>query len=153
MLLDGFFQNAYVTRNLDKAVALAKERHGAKDIIYFDPEMEVNTVHGRGLIKVKVALTWLGPLQLELIEPVSGLSQHYDDYLPADDSPRFHHVGIRSLDWKKTRDEIARNKWPVAYEGGVEGVEFAYIDARDSLGHYVEYVWFSPEMWKATGGR
>jgi len=28
-----------------------------------------------------------------------------------------------------------------------------YVDARDTVGHYLEYLWFSPEMWKAYGGK
>jgi hypothetical protein len=91
-------------------------------------------------------------LQIELIEPISGLVQFYADYLPADDSPRFHHICIRVEDWDSTRAEIARQKWPVAYEGEVAGAKFVYLDARDSLGHYIEYMWLAPEMWTAIGG-
>jgi hypothetical protein len=82
------------------------------------------------------------------------LVQLYRDYLPADDSPRLHHICIRAHDWEATRREIAREKWPVAYEGAFESAaKFVYVDARESLGHYVEYMWVSPEMWTSLGGR
>ncbi len=156
MHLNNFFQNAYVTRSLEHAVDFVRERHGIGEFVYFEPEMDVYTSQdGHGPCHVKVALGWAGPLQLELIEPVSGNLQHYLDYLPedpSDNSLRLHHICMRVLDWDKAREDIERQKFPVAYEGGVEGVKFVYLDARDTFGHYLEYLWASPEMWKQMGG-
>jgi len=156
MYLDGFFQNAYVTRKLEHAVAAISERHGIRDWVYFSPEMEVYTAtDGYGPCHVKVALGWAGALQIELIEPVWGNLQLYLDYLPvdaADYSPRHHHVCARVMDWDAARAEVDAKSWQIAYEGGVEGCRFVYIDTRASLGHYLEYVWMSPEMWTASGG-
>lgn len=28
-----------------------------------------------------------------------------------------------------------------------------YVDARHNLGHYLEYIWATPEMWKYMGGQ
>jgi hypothetical protein len=28
-----------------------------------------------------------------------------------------------------------------------------YVDARDTVGHYLEYCWMTPERWAALGGR
>jgi hypothetical protein len=156
MRLIGFFQNAYVTRSLDHAVALITERHGIRDWVYFEPQMEVYTAtDGNGPCHVKVALAWAGALQIELIEPVSGNLRHYLEYLPADEkdpSPCHHHICSRVMDWDKARAEVDQKRWPIAFEGGVEGCKFVYIDARESLGHYVEYMWMSPELWAATQG-
>jgi hypothetical protein len=156
MLLNNFFQNAYVTRNLDYAVAQARKHHGMEKFIFFEPDMEVYTAQeGRGPCKVKVALGWVGALQMEFIEPVSGNIGHYLDYLPkdkSDNSLRFHHMCMRWKNWDEARAEVDRQKWPVAYEGGVEGVKFVYLDARATLGHYLEYLWASDEMWSAMGG-
>jgi Glyoxalase/Bleomycin resistance protein/Dioxygenase superfamily len=157
MHLNGFFQNAYVTRSLEHAVAAVTGQHGIRDWVYFSPEMEVYTAtHGYGPCHVKVALGWADALQIELIEPVWGNLHHYLEYLPADQtdySPRLHHVCMRVLDWEKARAEVDAKQWPVAYEGGVEGCKFVYIDARASLGHYLEYMWMSPELWTASGGK
>jgi hypothetical protein len=155
--LNEFFQNAYVTRNLESAVKAITQRHGIRDWVYFEPKMDVYTpVAGNAPCHVKVGLGWVGGLQIELIEPVSGNLQHYLDYLPTsttDYSPRLHHICMRVPDWDKARDEIAEKRWPVAYEGGVEGCKFVYLDARDSLGHYVEYMWMSDELWAYSGGK
>jgi hypothetical protein len=42
---------------------------------------------------------------------------------------------------------------PVAIEGGSEALRYLYLDARDLLGHYLEYVWMTPERWAQVGGR
>ena len=134
-----------------------RERHGITEWVYFEPEMEVYTaLDGTGPCHVKVALGWAGPLNIELIEPVSGNVRHYLEYLPkdeADNSPRLHHICMRVPDWEKARAEVKEKNWPVAYEGGVPGCLFVYVDARESLGHYVEYLWASDEMWPAMGGK
>ncbi|MEZ5743078.1 MAG: VOC family protein [Sphingomonadaceae bacterium] len=151
-----FFQNAYVTRDLARAEALIGARHGIGEWVHFEPEMDVFTAtDGQGMAHVKVALGWAGNLQIELIEPVSGNVQHYLDRLPADEgnaSPQFHHICMRVADWDATMALVEGGGWPVAYRGGVPGCEFVYIDARDSLGHYVEYMWMSDEMWAGSGG-
>ncbi len=157
MRLNDFFQNAYVTRDLAKAEALIAQRHGIAAWVHFEPEMEVyTTTGGWGPCHLKVALGWAGNLQIELIEPVSGNVRHYLEYLPPDQtdfSPRLHHICMRVPDWDVARAEVTERGWPVAYEGGVEGCRFVYIDARDSLGHYVEYMWMAPELWAASGGK
>ena len=156
MTFAAFFQNAYVTRDLAQCEALIGERHGVAEWLHFDPEMDVYTrEQGWAPCKVKVALGWAGDLQIELIEPVSGNVGHYVERLPEDESdfaPRFHHVCMRVADWDQARARVDEQGWKVAYEGGVPGCMFIYLDARDSLSHYVEYMWMSPEMWAGSGG-
>ena len=153
MLMTGFFQNAYVTRDLDKGIASLRERHGVGDFMLIDFDTEATTPLGKGPVKAKVALAWVGDLQLELIEPVSGFAQIYADALPADDSLVLHHIGMRVPDMDKLRAEAAANGWPIAFQGGGDGFAFTYIDTRATLGHYLEYVAIRQDMWEATGGR
>jgi len=153
MFVENHFQNAYVTRNLDKTVSLLKERHGLADFIHFEPDMDAITPRGRGRAVVRAAMAWTGLFQIEIIEPVSGLVDHYLDYLPPDDaSMRFHHIAMRTFDWEGTLAEIRRQRRIMAFESAVDGCKFVYVDARESVGHYLEYVWTTPEMWKAIGG-
>ena len=38
-------------------------------------------------------------------------------------------------------------------EGGTPGhLLWLYVDARDTVGHYLEYCWMTPERWAAMGG-
>ena len=153
MWMTGFFQNAYVTRDLDKAIATLRAQHGVGEMMLIDFDTDVTTPLGHGPVKSKVALAWVGGVQIELIEPVSGLAQIYADALPDDDSLRFHHVGIRVPDMDALRAEATANNWPVVFQGGGDGFSFTYVDTRATFGHYLEYVYIRQDMWEATGGR
>ena len=154
MFMQGHYQNAYVTHDLDAAMELLTDRYGLKDYIVFEPDMILKTPQGDKESSVRAALAWAGGLNIELIQPVSGHLDHYLPYLPTDrndPTPRFHHVAVRRDDEQAMRDEIDRLGLPLAFEGQVPGLIFIYLDARASLGHYFEYVWATPEMWTATG--
>lgn len=153
-MLEGYhFQNAYITRNLDKALEGFRTRVGMEGIQSFEAKIIVDTPTGRGEAVNKLALIWIGDLQYELIEPVSGLVDVYRDELPHDDSLRFHHICMRVDDWDSFRLKVDRQKYPVVLEGGSDALRFVYLDARDFLGHYLEYSWMTPERWAQLGGR
>ena len=153
MHMNGLFQNAYVTRNLDKAVAELKGRHAVGEVMVVDWSTDVITPQGHGPVSARIALAWVGNVQIEVIQPISGLVQIYTDALPADDSLRFHHVGMRVPHMEALRSEAAEKGWPVVFQGGGDGFRCTYVDARDTLGHYVEYVEIRQDIWEATGGR
>lgn len=153
MLLANHYQNAYVTRDIEKALDIFRERCGVVDPRYFQAEVEVTTPNGKGVAVNKVAFIWIGSLQYELIEPVSGPVDIYRDALPAQ-GMRFHHICMRSHDWSATLAEVERQKLPIVYRGDTSsGLKFIYADARDTLGHYLEFTWVPPAVWTAMGGR
>lgn len=158
--LRGHMQNAYVTHDLDKAMEMVGNRFDIEKFDRFDPEMTVNTPSGQHPMAVRVASAWVGGLNIEIIEPVSGHVDHYMTMLPADRSdamPRFHHISLRRDDEAEMREEIARLGLPLAFEGpltiksAIPSLVFIYLDARDVLGHYVEFTWKSPEAWEYVG--
>lgn len=153
MLLKGQFQNAYVTPDLERATGLLRDRYGIGEFGQYDLELDVTTPAGSGKAALKVALAWVGDIQYELIEPVSGLVDMYRDALPENGLLRFHHICMRSQDWDATRRELDARKLPIVCEGATAGTKFLYADARDSLGHYLEYVWMAPEAWAAMSER
>ena len=154
MIIEGkHYQNAYITRNIEKAITTFKKHADIRKILQYEGTTEVMTPAGRGTQTNKLAFIWVEDLQYEFIEPGPGIVEIYREALPADDSLKFHHICMRVPDWKKARAEVDEKQWPVAYEGGVEGCNFVYIDSRDSLGHYVEYMWMSEELWAYTGGK
>jgi hypothetical protein len=154
MFLQGHYQNAYVTHDMDRAMEMISDRYGVGDWIVFEPDMILKTPTGDKPSKVRAALAWDGGLNIELIQPVSGHLDHYLPFLPADrkdPTPRFHHMAVRRDDEAAMRAEIERLGLPLAFEGQVPGLIFIYLDARESLGHFFEYVWASPEGWEMTG--
>lgn len=153
MLEGRHFQNAYITRDIGKAIAALKARGAIEDATSFEVTVEVNTPKGRGLATNKLSFIWIDNLQYELIQPVSGLVDVYSDALPADDSMLFHHICMRVDNWDTFRSNVDKQRYPVVLEGGSEALRYVYLDARDFLGHYLEYVWMTPERWAQIGGR
>ena len=160
MFLKGHMQNAYVTHDIDKAVELVSDRYGVTEWQRLNPDMVVRTVTGDRPMVVRVASAWVGGLNLEIIEPVSGYVDHYATMLPADRHdpvPRFHHISLRRDDEAEMRREIAALGLPLAFEGpisirdAIPSLVFVYLDARASLGHYLEFTWKSPEAWQFVG--
>jgi len=154
MYFKGHFQNAYVTHNLDKALAGIDRRFGKIDWIVFEPDMVLKTPTGDKESSVRAALGWHQGHQLEVIQPVKGYLDHYLPALPADPNdhtPRFHHIAVRRDDEAAMREEIAQLGLPLLFEGSVPGLVFIYLDARESLGHCFEYIWASPEGWEMQG--
>ena len=153
MFLNAHYQNAYVTRDLDQAIALFRTHHGFDDFMRFEPTFEVRTPAGRGMATTKMALGWIGNLQYELIEPVSGLVDIFRDDLPESRPLRLHHVCMRVDDWAPFRADLDRQGRSIVLEGGTEGhLQFVYVDARSTVGHYLEYCWMTPQRWAAMGG-
>jgi hypothetical protein len=160
MYLRGHMQNAYVTHDVEKAIELVGNRYGIEKFDRFEPDMVVNTPLGQRPLCTRVASAWVGGLNLEFIQPVSGYVDPYLAMLPADRkdaTPRFHHISLRRDDEPAMRAEIASLGLPLAFEGPVAIKDklppliFVYLDGRATLGHFVEFTWKSPEAWKLVG--
>lgn len=150
MYLKGHYQNAYVTHDIEAAKAALGNRYGLDDFLCIEADMVVSTPSGPQPSYVRAAFAWVGNLQLELIQPVSGFAEAYLPFLPddkADASPRFHHMAVRRDDPDAMRAEIGRLGLPVAFENATPEFHFVYVDARATLGHYLEYMWALPELW------
>jgi Glyoxalase/Bleomycin resistance protein/Dioxygenase superfamily len=155
MFLQNHYQNAYVTRDIKKAIALFRTQYNFEDFTEFEIANEISTPAGRGICALKMALGWIGNLQYELIEPVSGMVDIFKADLPDEYPMRLHHICMRVNDWDAFRAEVDRRKWPVVIEGSGRGgqLQYIYVDARESLGHYLEYCWMTSERWAQLGGR
>ena len=153
ILQPGHYQNAYVTRNLAKALAAFRQMADVRLVIEHDALIDVHTPSGIRPMHNKLAFVWVGDLQYELIEQVAGAVEFYRDGLPEDDSPRFHHICMRVPDWEAFRATVDDQPYPVVIEGEAGPLKFLYLDARAALGHYLEYTYMPDEIWAASGGR
>ena len=149
------YQNAYVTRDVDKAVAGFKQYADVRALMEIEVPVKVWTPKGEGTGVQKLAFVWVGDLNYELIEPKEGdVLAIYRDALPADDRLVFHHVCHVVDDFEALMARVEKQPFPVVLKGGTPGLlEFVYVDTRAWLGHYTEYVWMVPERWAAMGGR
>ena len=155
MMTGRHYQNAYVTRNVDKAVADFKRHADIRQLMEIEVPVQLWTPQGEGTGVQKLAFVWVEDMQFELIEPRAGEALAiYRDALPDDDRIAFHHVCQVVEDWEAFTARVAQQEFPVVLKGGTPGLlQFCYLDTRPWLGHYTEYVWMMPERWAQMGGR
>jgi hypothetical protein len=147
------YQNAYVTRNIEKAVAEFTARADVRLSFQYEGTTEVTAAGGSYRQTTKLAFIWVGDLQYEFIEPVTEPLRVFTDWLPQDDALRFHHSCTRVVDWDGFRRRVDQQPLPVVFEGEGAGLKFLYLDARELLGHYLEFTAMSDEAWARMGGR
>ena len=147
------FQNAYVTRNIQRAIDDFTAKADVRKVLTYEGITDVVTPNGPGTVHSKLAFVWVEDLQYEFIEPVGGTVSLYRDALPKDDSLLFHHICMRVDNWDDFRARVRKQPLEVAIEGGSDALRYLYLDARPLLGHYLEYVWMTPERWAQVGGR
>ncbi len=153
-MLSNHFQNAYVTPDIDRAVALLAERFGVTaEPMRIDVTQTFRTADGVGEGTLRLALIQLGRLEYELIQPLSGNVAIYADAVMPNQLLRFHHVGMRTDDFEQVRAESERHGRPIVLEGEAYGIRFLYADARQTLGHYLEYISAPDAYWEAMQQR
>jgi hypothetical protein len=147
------YQNAYVTRNVERALERFTAQADARNVIQFEASNDVITVQGVRTQTNKYGFAWVNDLQFEFIEPVSEAAEVFAPALPIGDGLRLHHVCMRVEDWDAFRARVDEQPYPVVIEGHYEQNKFLYLDTRQLLGHYTEYAWMTDEMWATMGGR
>lgn len=154
MTMQGYFQNGYITHDLERAMALCAPLLGTSDFTTMEVELSLSTKEGDRSMQVRVATAWSGALQVELIEPLGGHVDPYLDVLPhdrTDAAPRFHHTAVRRDDLERMRREIASLRLPVVFETGGSGISSILVDARERIGHHLEFVCADPQGWDLLG--
>lgn len=146
-------QNAYVTNDLDRALAVWRDEFGVSEFHVFENDAPglVSTPDYR----MKIALANVGGVEIEVIEPLPGQAPLHAEILPDDGSfaMRFHHAALRILgdlaDFEKHMASLDPAAHPVVWHGELgEVMRFAYTDERATLGHYLEHVWFDPTVYE-----
>jgi hypothetical protein len=147
-LYKGAFQLAYVTTNLEQAIATYREHYGVERFASILSNLEVSTPEGVKSARLSMAFGYIGETQIELIQPLEGSLTLYADALPGGPAfaLRFHHVGCRLQDraqWDAFRAGLDPGKHRIALESMQTGQQshFLYLDERARLGHYLEYMW------------
>lgn len=144
-------QLAYVTNDLDRAMAVLKDAYGVPGFFEFSNVKPGEDAAGRPVLKIALAV--VGGVEIELIEPVGDSAPLFSDALPGgeDLAIRFHHVASRIdgplAHWEAHVASLDLARHPVVFEGAVgDRLRFMYTDETATLGHFVEHVWMSPEL-------
>lgn len=144
-------QNAYVTNDLDRAMAIWRDDFGVSRFHVFEndlPELVSSPEY-----RMRIALANVGGVEIELIEPLPGQAPLHAEVLPTDGSfaMRFHHAALRVdgdlTDFEDYMASLDPARHPVVWRGQLGDVmRYAYTDERATMGHYLEHVWFDPAV-------
>lgn len=141
------YQLGYVTTDADHAMGLFRERHGIPAFKDLGPI--TLPLDDGATARIRICMCFVGPIQVEIIEPMGGADDVYRAALPSSGfGLTWHHFARRidsldALDAIKT-DLISKGE-RIAISGGDPKVaKFFYVDARATLSHYVEYLYVSP---------
>jgi Glyoxalase/Bleomycin resistance protein/Dioxygenase superfamily len=139
-------QIAYVTNDIDRAGKMFRTIYGIEnwlDLAAMSGRQTVSIQARQGRIEIRGMIAYVGAVQFELIQPIVDPERLYTDFLPADGAfaIRFHHLGfnqggveaVRALESRLGRDHLI----PMATDS--QAMPVFYADARDRLGHYLEY--------------
>lgn len=138
-----YFQFAYVTTDWRRAMEELAAQHDIGGWMEM-PESLFDTGPGKTAV-CNFALANKNGLQFEVIQPISGDCSVYRNGLPDTGYAKsFHHLGRHfgnRADFDRQMDAAkARYSLPVAAE--TQGGEYAYFDAREETGHFLEYFIF-----------
>ncbi len=139
-------QLGIVTGDIDRAVRLWSDRYGVGpwQVYLFDPSnMTDLTVGGKPVeYAMKIALTMLGGMMLEIIEPLDDRS-HYAESLAAHGGrDHLHHILCATDDYASAVDHFARAGVAAVQTGHMTQTDasFTYLDTAADLGFGLELV-------------
>jgi hypothetical protein len=145
-LNDGVAQIALVVKDLDASVRQYYHRFGIGPwhfYTYAKPLVSRMTRNGEPTsYKMRIALSYLGPMRIELIEQVEG-DTVYQEFIDRH-GYGVHHMGILVDDMETALQNAAEAGFGMTMDGAGFGLDgdghYAYLDTECSLGTTIELI-------------
>jgi hypothetical protein len=142
LVLGQTFQTAYVTTDMDRALAIFRERYGIGQ--FLRSGRRTIPLEPSGQMTMEIALAWAGDTMIEVIQPLADEVAVYADWLPREGfGLRFHHVAVRlhsTAEWNEMLRMNEKLGHRVCFRLTASNTKALYIDTAAELGHYVEYL-------------
>jgi methylmalonyl-CoA/ethylmalonyl-CoA epimerase len=162
-LKDGAAQVGFVVKDLEASVEAWYRLFGIGPwhfYTYGKPLVNRMSRHGRPAeYRMRVALSWLGPLRIELIQPLEG-DTVYEDFV-REHGYGLHHLGVLVTDMRGSLAQADTAGLAMTMDGagfgrGGDG-HYAYLDTEGRLGTTIELIQrpkerMEPEKVWPTGG-
>ena len=135
------YQVGIVVHDLEKSMEHYQSTFGIGpwQIMNIDPSIfSEMTYHGRPVQhKFRAALAMVGPMQLELIQPLEG-ENIFSDFLK-ERGEGVHHLGhVRVANLDEAIQALEKAGFPCLQSGRLTGGGYAYIDTVKALGTIIE---------------
>ena len=145
-LQNGVAQVAIVVENLEETVEQYWKLFGIGPwhfYTYGKPLVKHMTYHGEpGEYRMRIALSYLGPLRIELIEPLEG-DTVYADFV-REHGYGVHHFGLLVEDMQQAIAEAEAAGLAMTQDGAGFGLDgdghYAYLDTEDRIGVTLELI-------------
>jgi catechol 2,3-dioxygenase-like lactoylglutathione lyase family enzyme len=143
---NGVAQVALVVENLEKAVEQYRKLFGIEEwhfYTYGKPLVKKMTYRGKPAdYKMRVALSYLGSMRIELIEPLEG-DTVYAEFV-REHGYGLHHLGVLVDDMTQAIEQANAAGLSVTMDGAGFGRDgdghYAYLDTEDLIGTTVELI-------------
>jgi len=145
-LKNGVAQVGLIVRDLDRAVEMYWQQFGIGPwhlYTYGKPLVKRMTYRGRPSdYKMRVALSWLGPLRIELIQPLEG-DTIYAEFI-REHGYGVHHLGLLVDDMEAALAQARAAGLTMTQDGAGFGLDgdghYAYLDTEAMLGVTLELI-------------
>ena len=136
-------QLGYVVPDVNEGIAYCREVLGIKPWMLLDEKPEPCLQYGKDVhIRLKIALAYAGPVQIELIQVIEGESLHLDHLAKTEGI--LHHLGFMVQDVGKRLEECRRLGIGVLQRGTIRDagftVDYAYLDTVAPAGIILELI-------------
>jgi hypothetical protein len=126
-LADNIFQIGIVVPDIHKGMAFFKETLGKS-----------------APLRLHLAFGWGGDTQVELIQPIAGVST-YSKFLDHNPKGGMHHYGIEVGDYGQTVKDMEARGLKLVQSGRHNETRFGYFDTTAVIGTLTEVVYLQPE--------
>jgi Glyoxalase/Bleomycin resistance protein/Dioxygenase superfamily len=155
MIEGQFYQLGYICDSLEEGIAQLRGRGMTHEPHIIEIDQPVDSPHGEVINKLRLAFVWIGDVQYELIQPITDPLGIYANCRSNGGPLRFHQICMRiSGTWEGFLERVKAQDLPLVMwrDMGGDNLKFAYIDARSTLGHYLEYTWMTAAAWDQIRG-
>lgn len=145
-LARGAFQIGIVVPDIHNGMAFFKDKLGVPEFLFIEkPELQDETYLGRPApLRLHLAFGWAGDMQVELIQPIFGLST-YSKFLDQNKRGGIHHYGIEVPNYAEGVGEMQAAGFTLVQGGRHNETRFAYFDTTAAIGTLTEVVYLQPE--------
>jgi hypothetical protein len=150
MIEGKFYQLGYVCDNLEQAIASFRGRGMTHEPQIVEVDQPVDSPQGEVINKLRLAFIWIGDVQYELIQPLTDPLGIYANAKSNGAPIRLHQICMRiEGSWDAFLARVKAQDLPLVMwrDMGGDRLKFAYLDARSTLGHYLEYTWMTDPTW------
>jgi hypothetical protein len=154
------FQLSYITNDMDRALAHAADKLGITGFHVAETGAPVLCDGKVQDLKLVAAIANIGRQQFEILQPISGPTHVYTDYVDLDAQLlNFHHIAVAVrgpyANFEALLEEVREQGDEISFlHPPAEGPEpmpdpmvaFAYVNMRPKIGHHVEYLWWAPQL-------